>query len=192
MRAVLSRLHLPLLLAPLALPLLVSQASARPEGLPLGPVAPVPAILTASVEKARVAYEASMPDADERHCLAMAIYFEARGESAGGQAAVAQVVLNRTKSAAYPDTICGVVFQNQHRRNACQFSFACDGKAERIREKKAWALAQEIAEDVVAGRRDVASAADATHYHATYVSPRWAPKMRRLAKIGRHVFYQGA
>lgn len=128
----------------------------------------------------------------ELNCLATAIYFEARGESYRGQVAVGQVVMNRTQHKLYPSTICGVVFQNQHRRNACQFSFACDGKAERIREKKAWALAQEIAEDVVAGRRDVASAADATHYHATYVSPRWAPKMRRLAKIGRHVFYQGA
>ena len=172
--------------------MMASPALARHPDLPLGPQAPEPAIISASLQETRERTAVAALDAAERKCLATAIYFEARGESIGGQAAVAKVVLNRAENPAYPGTVCGVVYQNQHRRNACQFSFACDGKPERIREKKAWVLAQQIADEVASGRRDVASAAEATHYHATYVSPRWAPKMRRLAKIGRHVFYQGA
>src|SRR5690606_38719047 len=81
----------------------------------------------------------------QRWCLATAIYFEARGANYRGQVAVAQVVLNRVEDHRYPDTICSVVFQNQHRRNACQFSFACDGIPEKISNRKAWAQAEEIA-----------------------------------------------
>lgn len=128
--------------------------------------------------------------AREVECLADAIYFEARGESVGGQEAVAQVVLNRVRSGSYPTSICGVVYQNQHRRNACQFSFACDGKAEARHETKAWTRARQIAEEMVGGRKKVASLSDATHYHATSVRPRWAKAMRRLSTIGNHVFYR--
>lgn len=129
--------------------------------------------------------------ATERQCLAQAIYFEARGEPRRGQIAVAQVVLNRVRSANYPDSICGVVYQNQQQRNACQFSFACDGIADVVSEKQAWAKAQKIAEEMTSGRLMLAEIAGATNYHASNVSPYWAPKMRRLAQIGRHVFYRG-
>src|SRR5215217_6545414 len=71
----------------------------------------------------------------EQWCLATAIYFEARGEAYRGQVAVAQVVMNRVKDHRYPNTICGVVFQNQSRRNSCQFSFACDGIPETINDR---------------------------------------------------------
>lgn len=128
--------------------------------------------------------------AREVECLADAIYFEARGESLGGQQAVAQVVLNRVRSGSYPTSICGVVYQNQHRRNACQFSFACDGKAEARHETEAWARARLIASEMVDGRKHVASLSGATHYHATSVRPRWAKAMRKLSTIGNHVFYQ--
>ena len=124
-------------------------------------------------------------------CLAMAVYFEARGEPERGQAAVAQVILNRVDSDAYPDTVCDVVYQNQHRRNACQFSFACDGLAETIREKKAWSKAKEIADDVANGREFLAAIGTATHYHARSVNPSWAKRLRRVGLIGRHVFYRG-
>src|SRR5215475_10421449 len=67
--------------------------------------------------------------AKSEKCLAEAVYFEARGEAVRGQIAVAQVILNRAFSGKYPDTVCGVVYQNKHRYNACQFSFACDGHA---------------------------------------------------------------
>jgi spore germination cell wall hydrolase CwlJ-like protein len=126
----------------------------------------------------------------ELWCLATAIYFESRGEKYRGQIAVAQVVMNRLKHRIYPKTICGVVFQNQNRRNACQFSFACDGIPERVTDAKSWKQAEEIAEGVVRGTLYVPEVGNSTHYHATYVYPHWAPKMKKNTKIGLHVFYQ--
>ena len=70
----------------------------------------------------------------ERKCLAEAVYFESRSEPEEGQAAVAQVVLNRATSGLYPASICGVVYQNRTHYKACQFSFACEGKSLRVTE----------------------------------------------------------
>ncbi len=126
----------------------------------------------------------------QKKCLSTAIYFEARGEIYRGQVAVAQVVMNRVKSKLYPNTICGVVFQNQQKRNACQFSFACDGIPERISEKKAWKQAQEITNKVMNGSLYLNEVANATHYHANYVRPKWAKRMKRLTVIGVHKFYR--
>ena len=125
----------------------------------------------------------------ELNCLATAIYFEARGESYRGQVAVGQVVMNRVQHRLYPSTICGVVYQNQHKRNACQFSFACDGIPERVTEAKPWQQAEEIAKGVVSGDLYLTEVGYATHYHATYVYPHWAPRMKKVTKIGLHVFY---
>jgi spore germination cell wall hydrolase CwlJ-like protein len=126
----------------------------------------------------------------ELWCLATAIYFEARGESYRGQVAVAQVVLNRVKDHRYPETICGVVFQNQNRRNSCQFSFACDGIPETITDRTSWLQAQDIAKRFTAGELYLTEVADATHYHATYVRPAWAPRMVKVSQIGQHIFYK--
>jgi spore germination cell wall hydrolase CwlJ-like protein len=126
----------------------------------------------------------------ELWCLATAIYFESRGETYRGQVAVAQVVLNRLKHPIYPKTICGVVFQNQSRRDACQFSFACDGIPEHVTDRKSWEQAEEIAEGTVRGNLYLTEVGKATHYHATYVRPKWAPRMSKVVKIGLHVFYQ--
>jgi len=126
----------------------------------------------------------------ELWCLATAIYFEARGESYRGQVAVAQVVLNRVKDRRYPDSICGVVFQNQTKRNACQFSFACDGIPESINDGKSWAQAEDIAKRFTDGQLYLTEVADSTHYHATYVRPTWAPRMNKVTQIGLHVFYK--
>ncbi|HEX2256731.1 MAG TPA: cell wall hydrolase [Afifellaceae bacterium] len=129
-------------------------------------------------------------DDDQQDCLAEAIYFEARGESPLGQAAVAQVVLNRVKNPAYPKSVCGVVYQNETWRNRCQFSFACDGRPERIRSQAAWTRAKELARDVTNGKVWLKMVGDSTHYHATYVKPRWARYMKRTERIGRHIFYR--
>lgn len=126
----------------------------------------------------------------ELWCLATAVYFEARGESYRGQVAVAQVVLNRVKDHRYPDTICGVVFQNQNRRNSCQFSFACDGIPETINDQKSWAQAEDIAQRYTSGELYLTEVGDSTHYHATYVRPAWAPRMQKVTQIGLHVFYK--
>lgn len=123
-------------------------------------------------------------------CLAEAVYFEARGESYRGQVAVAQVVLNRVKSDIYPSTICGVVYQNQSWRNACQFSFACDGIPERVTEPEAWKTAKEVATKVLRGDLYLTEVANATHYHANYVRPVWAGRMKKMTTIGLHIFYR--
>lgn len=126
----------------------------------------------------------------EQDCLTRGVYFEARGEILKGQAAVAQVILNRVRNPAYPDTICGVVFQNENWRNRCQFSFACDNILDRILNRESWKTARDIALAVTAGKIWLPEVGSATHYHATYVSPPWARTMERVARIGQHVFYR--
>ncbi len=127
---------------------------------------------------------------DEQHtCLAQAVYFEARSEPLAGQMAVAKVILNRVADSRYPDTICGVVFQNQKWVDRCQFSFACDGLPDQPREKAAWAMSERVASLVqrhwVPDRID-----NATHYHADYVAPGWADNLVKTATVGRHIFYR--
>lgn len=126
----------------------------------------------------------------EERCLAEAVYFEARSEPEDGQAAVAQVVLNRVKSGLYPSSICGVVYQNRNRHLACQFSFACEGRALRVNEPEAWETAKRIANDVLDGKTYVAEVGGATHYHADYVRPYWAKRLKKMDVIGRHIFYK--
>jgi hypothetical protein len=128
--------------------------------------------------------------AREERCLTEAVYFESRSEPAEGQAAVAQVVLNRAKSGLYPSSICGVVFQNRHRYRACQFSFACEGRALRVTEPEAWATARRIARSVLEGKTYVADVGNSTHYHADYVRPRWARALKKMDVIGHHIFYR--
>ncbi|MCO5144729.1 MAG: cell wall hydrolase [Aquamicrobium sp.] len=128
--------------------------------------------------------------AAEQKCLAEGIYFEARGEDVKGQAAVAQVILNRVRNPAYPSTICGVVYQNKSWRNRCQFSFACDGTRPRVRSQQHYRMAQEVAMAVTAGKVFIPEVGSATHYHATYVNPRWARTMEKMKKIGLHIFYR--
>jgi spore germination cell wall hydrolase CwlJ-like protein len=140
----------------------------------------------------RPAY-ASLIDQDkagrEKKCLAEAIYFEARSEPEEGQAAVAQVVLNRVSSGLYPANVCGVVYQNRHRWHACQFSFACEGKSLRINDQESWATATRIANEVMDGKTYLADVGGSTHYHANYVRPRWAKRLKKMDVIGHHIFY---
>nr|WP_245247747.1 cell wall hydrolase [Tianweitania sediminis] len=128
--------------------------------------------------------------AAEQKCLAYGIYFEARGEKEKGQAAVAQVILNRVRNPTYPNTICGVVYQNDHWRNRCQFSFACDGIPDVIRSPAHYRIAQEIGRAVTAGQIFIPEVGSSTHYHATYVNPRWSHTMEKMKKIGLHIFYR--
>ncbi len=126
----------------------------------------------------------------EQRCLAEAVYFEARSEPEEGQAAVAQVILNRVRSGLYPSSICGVVYQNRHRHLACQFTFACEGKSLRITDRESWATARRVADAVLDGRTYLADVGASTHYHADYVRPRWSRKLKKMDVIGRHIFYQ--
>lgn len=126
---------------------------------------------------------------EEGRCLAQAVYFEARSEPLEGQLAVAQVVLNRAGKPNYPDTICGVVFQNEALRHRCQFSFACDGLSDQPYEEEAWDLATRIAFVALTGRwEDITDGAD--HYHANYVRPSWSDHLMPTSQHGSHIFYR--
>lgn len=126
---------------------------------------------------------------EEFHCLAEALYFEARGETVRGQFAVAEVILNRVDSPAYPDTICGVVHQGTGRRHQCQFSYTCDGVPETIAEPRAWERVAKVARVMIDGAPRPLTG-EATHYHTNAVRPSWASRLDRTAEIGTHRFYR--
>jgi len=126
---------------------------------------------------------------EQGRCLAQAVYFEARSEPLKGQLAVAQVVLNRVRSSLWPNDICAVVFQNEHRRHGCQFSFACDGLSDNPHNPRAWRNAKLVAAVALYDLwQDITEAA--THYHADYVAPAWRTAMNATVRYGRHQFYR--
>jgi hypothetical protein len=121
-------------------------------------------------------------------CLTAAVYYEARGESRDGQAAVAQVVLNRLRDPHFPKTVCAVVYQGEA-SHECQFTFACDGSTARAREPRAWERAKQVAGAAMAGY--VAPAVGgATHYHVASLGDIWGSQLVRVVQIGQHIFYQ--
>lgn len=124
-------------------------------------------------------------------CLALAVAYEAGNESLDGKRAVAEVVLNRLRDPAFPKSVCGVVFAGSTRRTGCQFTFTCDGSLRRTLSTGVMASARTVAEQALDGAAP-ALVLGATHYHAHYVNPWWAPRLVRLTRIGAHIFYRGA
>jgi spore germination cell wall hydrolase CwlJ-like protein len=123
-----------------------------------------------------------------QHCLSLAVYYEAKSESMQGQYAVAQVVLNRVRHPAWPHSVCGVVFQGSQRATGCQFTFTCDGALGRPPSGRAWQTAQGVAASALNGFV-LPNVGHATHYHTDWVSPYWAPSLRKLVMVGTHIFY---
>ena len=121
-------------------------------------------------------------------CLSQAIYYEAANEPLAGKRAVAQVVLNRLRHPAYPNSVCGVVYEGSNKA-VCQFSFTCDGSLLRAPVGPRWRESQLVAEAALAGQTEP-SVGTATHYHADYVLPRWAFTLAKIEKIGAHIFYR--
>ena len=107
-----------------------------------------------------------------------------------GQIAVAQVVMNRVFSGKYPDTVCGVVYQNKYRHFACQFTFACDNNPDVIREPDMWERAKKIAKAMLDGQIWLPEVGKSTHYHAYWVRPSWVAEMKKMYKFGVHTFYR--
>lgn len=137
--------------------------------------------------------------ANERECLALNVYHEARDQSHAGQMAVAQVVLNRVADQRFPDNICDVVYQQRFtdppgapiRLHKCQFSWYCDGKPDEPTDEIAWYTAKNqaahayylysVGYDLTEG---------STHYHAGSVEPNWIPDMIHIMDIDDHKFYR--
>lgn len=129
------------------------------------------------------------PMTREIQCLAENIYFEARGEGRQGMIAVAYVTKNRMESSRFPDTICGVVYQSNSR--GCQFSWTCDGHADKVRDQVSWERAREIAQTVLGGTSSEQDPTKgATFYHTASILPYWADSMVRTATLGNHIFYR--
>jgi hypothetical protein len=169
------------------------EIAAAPVSLPTVPLESVRAPDPLGARPDRPRY-ADLIDPDEmsreQKCLAEAVYFEARSEPVEGQAAVAQVILNRVRSGLYPSSVCGVVYQNRHRHLACQFTFACEGKSLRVTDRDSWDTAKRVAREVTEGKTYLAEVGGATHYHADYVRPGWARRLKKMDVIGRHIFYK--
>ncbi|WP_051906917.1 cell wall hydrolase [Methylomarinum vadi] len=129
---------------------------------------------------------------EEIYCLALNIYFEARGESELGQKAVGHVVMNRVGDAKFPNSICRVVKQGGERKlNRCQFSWWCDGRSDRPTNLASWYKSFRIAHEIYSGK-STDPTQGALWYHAEYVNPYWKKALRRGPKIGRHIFYKNA
>lgn len=142
--------------------------------------------------KFSTAWVDSQPKAEgnaELQCLAEALYFEARGETVKGQFAVAEVIMNRVKSAQFPGSLCSVINQGTGRKYQCQFTYTCDGNAEVISEPRAYAQVGKVARAVLDGKAPSLTGG-ATYYHTTAVSPRWSRVFTRTTKIGVHMFYR--
>lgn len=143
-----------------------------------GPVAALPFRLGNKLDASR--------DLD---CLTQAAYYEARGEGRDGMRAVTQVVLNRVRHSAFPNSVCGVVFQGAGRRTGCQFSFTCDGSMRGRVNQSAWNRAREVASAALSGAV-FAGVGNATHFHTTGVSPGWRHSLVPVGQVGDHLFYR--
>lgn len=130
-------------------------------------------------------------DNEQEHCLALNIYFEARGSNYADKIAVADVVLNRTIDRRYPSTVCDVVKDGyKPGKNSCQFSWYCDKNSDIPKDKAAWKEAQALAYQMLTYGKYRGITEGATHYHADYVNPRWASSLQMVGRIGSHVFYR--
>ena len=135
-------------------------------------------------------------DYPQHWCLAQNIYYESRGSNLADMAAVANVVINRANDRRYPDTICGVVQQGKKnadgsmKKNACQFSWYCDGKSDWPSKGDAWFKAQLLAWQIIEDGAYRGLTEGATHYHADYVNPKWAKGLTLIGRIGEHIFYR--
>jgi spore germination cell wall hydrolase CwlJ-like protein len=123
------------------------------------------------------------------HCLTQAIYYEAATEPVEGQRAVAQVVLNRVRHPAYPNSVCGVVYQGSERTTGCQFTFTCDGALARKPLAPIWKRANDLAQAALAGYV-YKPVGWATHYHTNWVVPYWSSSLLKVAVVGTHIFYR--
>ncbi len=161
-----------------------------PDSIPAAPATATqdsaPVVTTDDVEYASL--DAAVADQDapatidgDLRCMASAIYFESKSEPLAGQLAVAEVILNRTKSGRFPKSVCSVVTQRG------QFSFVRGGHIPAVANNKQFRTAVAVAQVAMADHWD-SPAANALYFHARRVAPGW--RMSKVASIGNHVFYR--
>jgi hypothetical protein len=169
---------------------LPARSAPAPRGKAPLPLPPAAAIAPGLAAEPFVVGAASERDiAASLHCLTAAVYYEARSEGLEGQRAVAQVVLNRVRHPAFPNSVCGVVYQGSRRSTGCQFSFTCDGSLHGALDRAAWLKARRVATTALAGSV-YGPVGLATHYHTTAIRPWWAAAMRPAVTVGSHIFYR--
>ncbi|NDB28194.1 cell wall hydrolase [archaeon] len=133
----------------------------------------------------------TIEDEKSIECLALNIYFETHASSLADAMAVSDVVLNRVNHSKYPNTICGVVHDGYEvGKRTCQFSWYCDGKSDVPSNSDSWEKSRKYARDFYIHGEYIGITEGATHYHATYVKPYWAPTLDRITQIGSHIFYR--
>ena len=127
----------------------------------------------------------------EHKCLSEVLYYEARGEGAGGQKAVAEVVFHRMNHGQYGHSICAVVYEGKD-KPGCQFSFTCNADVlKRSKQPAEWRDAELLAAQILTGQVSLKNATGgALNYHAVTVLPDWAETMDKTTQIGKHVFYR--
>jgi hypothetical protein len=172
-------------------PVMAYQPVAADEALKLNAALPISSVAAGSAKPFSMASASAAGRANALECLTSAIYYEAGQESTDGQRAVAQVVLNRVRHPAFPSSVCGVVYQGSTRQTGCQFTFTCDGSMTRGAMRESWNRARKVAQEALAGAV-YAPVGNATHYHANYVFPYWAPTLAKTAVVGAHLFYRWA
>ena len=137
-----------------------------------------------------------LQNSENETCLALNIYYEARGSNLADKAGVADVVLNRVYDTRYPNNVCDVVHQGKTDANGnmvrhmCQFSWYCDGKNDRPQDLDRWEEAKLIAYNMLNHNKYRGITEGATHYHATYVNPSWASSLQLVGRLGAHIFYR--
>ena len=144
-----------------------------------GPLGPAPPFAFAGDAASR---------ARATECLALAAMAEAGSDDAG-QRAVMQVVLNRVRHPAFPNTVCGVVFEGSQRRTGCQFTFTCDGSLSRRYSDGYWAISRKRAAEMLGGSV-FGRVGNATHYHTDWVYPWWSDKLDKVAQVDTHLFFR--
>jgi spore germination cell wall hydrolase CwlJ-like protein len=128
----------------------------------------------------------------EHKCLSEVLYYEARGEGATGQKAIAEVIFHRMNRGAYGHSICAVVYEGKG-RPGCQFSFVCNGEVLRPKQASAWRQSERLATAILTGQIPLKNATGgALNFHAVSVYPEWADTLEKTTQIGNHVFYRTA
>ena len=147
----------------------------------------------------KIKIEKTIHKINEERCMSLGLYHEARGEPVIGQYAVGATILNRVRSSAYPNTVCGVVYQNAHQKYRCQFSFACDDISDEPRNVKSFLKMQRLAKIMITkglareakflGHSFQYAVGNMTHYHRQDVSPVWSKELKQVSALGAHVFF---